>query len=111
MIQQYFNQILVKQTPTNSKNEINEVTKDWGKPHTFKGCLRPLAVDKRFSADKQTIYATHKIYCLPFKVSEHDRIVDSEGNVYLVREVINPMMLNKHLEIVVLYSENVRSGA
>ena len=41
-------------------------TKQWVQRQDVEGRLRPLSGDKRLSADKETIFATHRFYCFPF---------------------------------------------
>ena len=45
---------------------------EWNLIGTFEGVLRPLSGDKQLSADKETFYSDHVIYCDPREVQEGD---------------------------------------
>ncbi len=105
MIQVYFTEAFTRQRLSTTLNQFNSYEETWEAGTAFMGRKRPLTGDVRLSADKQTVYATDKIYCLPFDITEKDRIKDSQGNIYYIKEIINPMSMNHHLAIVVMKSD------
>ena len=71
----------------------------WSTHLTVDGRLRPLAGDKRLSADKETLYASHKFYTDVADIKDTDRYKDPEGNLYTIKFVSDPMNMGNHLEI------------
>lgn len=63
------------------------------------GRLRPLSGDKRLSADKETVFASHKFYTAVADIKETDRYKDPSGNIYTIKFISDPMSMGNHLEI------------
>ena len=61
--------------------------------------LRPLSGDERLSADKKTLFSTHKLYCGIHDITEADRYVDPDGYIYNIIFVKDPMSMGNHLEV------------
>lgn len=62
--------------------------------------IRPLSGGERFAGDKETVIATHRVYCPVTDITEADRIeIDTVG--YKVSLVSRPSA-SDHLEIDVL---------
>ncbi len=74
-------------------------TYTWTEKLTLDARLRPLSGEERLSADKQTLHTTHKLYCDVLDITEQDRYVDPDGNIYHIVFVKNPMNMDRHLEI------------
>jgi len=69
----------------------------------FRGRLSSLPIDERMSQDKQTVFASHKLYCNNQTITEAYRIRNSDSTRYFqIKGVINPSNANDHLEILVL---------
>ena len=66
---------------------------------TVAGRMRPLSGDERLSADKQTLYATHRFYTDPVTVGQDDNIISPDGDLYRVVFVKDVMTMGRHLEI------------
>lgn len=89
---------IVVERVTQTPNGMGGWSESW-QPHlTINGRIRPLSGDERLSADKVTVYATHKLYTFLYDITEKDRVV-FEGQVYDVKAVINPMTLNRFLQV------------
>ena len=63
------------------------------------GRLRPLAGNERMSADKMTLYATHRFYTDVADITEADRYLDPSGKVYEIKFVSDPMNMGEFLQI------------
>ena len=61
--------------------------------------IRPLNGSERLLADKDTLYASHRMYCGIEDILERDEIEDESGNRYRVVFVSNVMNWNNHLQI------------
>lgn len=59
---------------TEETDDYGGVTEDWALQQTIDGRLRPLSGDKKLSAEKDTIFATHKFYCEPTDIKPGDQI-------------------------------------
>jgi head-tail adaptor len=69
----------------------------------FRGRLSSLPIDERMSADKVTVFASHKLYCNFVTIDETQRIHNSDSTKYYqVKGVVNPSNANSHLEILLL---------
>ena len=71
----------------------------WNTHLEIDGCLRPLSGDTRISADKETLFATHRFYCDVADIKETDRYVDPDGEVYRIKFVADVMNMGNHLQI------------
>ena len=61
--------------------------------------LRPLSGEEQLSADKKTLFSTHKLYCGIHDIKEADRYVSPDGEIYNIKFVKDPMSMGNHLEI------------
>ena len=69
----------------------------------FRGRLSSLPIDERMSADKVTVYASHKLFCANQTIAETSRIRNSDSTRYFqIKGVVNPSNNNDHLEITLL---------
>ena len=69
----------------------------------FRGRLSSLPVAERMSADKLTVYASHKLFCDYSSISEDDRIRNSDSTRYFeIKGIVNPSNSNHHLELTLL---------
>ena len=66
--------------------------------------LSPLSGEQRLSADKQTVFADAKLYCDVLDITEADRYVSPDGDVYNIKLVKDPMSWGNHLEIDLEYT-------
>ena len=79
------------------------VTKAWSDGTMFSGRLSKLTVNERLAQDKETAFATHKVYCLTaVDVDPEDRIILG-SRTFLVIGIQRPSNLTTdgHLEIMV----------
>ena len=91
------------QTLTETADSQGGVTSSWADGTAFRGRLSSLPVDERMSADKVTVYASHKLYCLNQTITEAQRIRNSDSTRYFaIKGIVNPSNANSHLEIIVL---------
>ncbi len=63
------------------------------------GRMRPLSGQQRLSADKQTLYASHRFYCPVFDVVQGDELESPGGVGYRVVFVKDVMSMDRHLEV------------
>ena len=69
----------------------------------FRGRLSSLPVTERMSADKLTVYASHKLFCNYQSLTEAQRIRNSDSTRYFeVKGIVNPSNSNHHLELTLL---------
>ncbi len=74
----------------------------------FRGRLSSLPINEQMSADKVTVFASHKIYCNPITINETYRIRNSDSSRYFqVKGVVNPSNSSDHLEILVLELDQI----
>ncbi len=91
------------QTLTETADSQGGVTSAWADGTAFRGRLSSLPIDERMSQDKQTVFASHKLYCNNQTINETYRIRNSDSTRYFqVKGVVNPSNLNDHLEILLL---------
>ncbi len=96
-ISKYFEPIAIERYTT-SENAFGEEVKAWTTHLTIQGKLRPLSGTERFSADKTTLYATHRLYCFPANIEVNDR-VKFDSKYYNIKFVANVMNFDKLLQI------------
>lgn len=95
-IENYFTQNFTRERLTVSREGI-KITETWNTPLEFKGLLNQLSGNKRLSADKLTVFATHKLYCPILDIKPKDRIKDDTGIIYEIKSVRNPMNMDKYM--------------
>lgn len=91
------------QTATLSSDSQGGNTKAWADGTTFSGRLSMLSVSERLAQDKETAFATHKIFSLTGVDVDPDDRVTLGSRTFLVIGVQRPSNLttNGHLEIMV----------
>ena len=92
------------QTLTEVDDGQGGVTTAWADGTAFRGRLSSLPVAERMSADKLTVYASHKLFCdYASSLSEDDRIRNSDSTRYFqIKGIVNPSNSNHHLELTLL---------
>ena len=91
------------QTLTETDDSQGGVVSTWADGTAFRGRLSSLPIDERMSADKVTVFASHKLYCNNQTITEAYRIRNSDSTRYFqVKAVVNPSNSSDHLEILVL---------
>lgn len=91
------------QTMTETADSQGGVVRTWGDGTAFRGRLSSLPIDERMSADKVTVYASHKLYCNNQTITESQRIRSSDSTRYFqIKGVVNPSNIGNHLEILLL---------
>ena len=92
------------QTLTETDDGQGGVTEAWVDGTAFRGRLSSLPVAERMSADKLTVYASHKLFCdYISSLSEANRIRNSDSTRYFeVKGIVNPSNSNHHLEMTLL---------
>jgi len=73
------------QRVTVTQDEYGGITKTFNDHLTVSGKRWALSGDKKLSADKETIFSTHKFATAIADIEETDRYVDIEGNVYEIK--------------------------
>jgi head-tail adaptor len=69
------------------KDAYGATTGAWADSSTPTGKLWMLDGDERLSADKVTLFATHKFATATTDITEKDRYVDPSSNVYNIKAV------------------------
>lgn len=91
------------QTLAETSDGQGGTTQAWTDGTAFRGRLSSLPIAERMSADKVTVYASHKLYCNNMTINETYRIRNSDSTRYFqVKGVVNPSNANSHLEILLL---------
>jgi len=91
------------QTATEASDLQGGVTQSWADGTSFRGRLSSLPVDERMSANKATVYASHKLFCDYQTLTEAQRIRNSDSTRYFqIKGIVNPSNSNHHLEITLL---------
>jgi len=91
------------QTLTETADGQGGVTSSYADGTAFRGRLSSLPINERMSADKTTVFASHKLYCNNQTIAETARIRNSDSSRYFeIKGVVNPSNSNDHLEITVL---------
>jgi len=67
--------ILVKRYASVSDG-MGGFTNTYSTSSTISGHIRTMSGEERMSADKQTLYATNRLYCDSADITEKDRVVD-----------------------------------
>ena len=91
------------QTLTETDDSQGGVTSSWADGTAFRGRLSSLPVAERMSADKLTVYASHKLFCDYQTLTETQRIRNSDSTRYFqIKGIVNPSNSNHHLELTLL---------
>ena len=92
------------QTLTETDDGQGGISTSWSDGTAFRGRLSSLPVSERMSADKLTVYASHKLYCdYASSLTEDDRIRNSDSTRYFqIKGIVNPSNSNHHLELTLL---------
>lgn len=98
-----FNETFYPQTETETADGMGGVKKSWADGAAFRGRLSSLPINERMTADKTTVFASHKLFCDNQTIIEAYRIRNSDSSRYFgIKGVVNPSNSNHHLEILVL---------
>ena len=91
------------QTLTDTADGMGGVTSTWADGTAFRGRLSSLPIDERMTADKTTVFASHKLFCNYQTITEKARIRNSDSTRYFeIKGIVNPSNSSNHLEILVL---------
>jgi SPP1 family predicted phage head-tail adaptor len=61
--------------------------------------VNPVSGMERYAADKQTVFATHKLYCRATEAIDVDNRIAFAGDIYGVVFVKNTLGLDHHLTV------------
>ena len=73
------------QRVTVTQDSYGGVVETWADHLTVAGKLWELSGDKKLSADKETIFSTHKFATAIADIKDTDRYVDPDGNAYEIK--------------------------
>jgi len=91
------------QTLTSVDDDQGGVIESWADGTAFRGRLSSLPVSERMSADKLTVYASHKLFCDYQTLTEAQRIRNSDSTRYFqIKGIVSPSNMNHHLEVTLL---------
>ncbi len=98
-----FNETFYPQTLTEAADGMGGTTQTWADGTAFRGRLSSLPINERMTADKTTVFASHKLFSGNQTINEKARIRNSDSSRYFeIKGVVNPSNSNHHLEILVL---------
>lgn len=98
-----YTQTFTKQTLAETSDGAGGVTSAWTDGVSFRGRLSSLPVNERMSADKTTVFASHKLFCDNMTITETDRIRNNDSSRFFkIQGIVNPSDASHHLEILVL---------
>jgi SPP1 family predicted phage head-tail adaptor len=93
-----FNHTLTLQTLTETDDGMGGITTAWADSGTFRARISSLSAQERLAQDKNTTFATHRIYCDNMTITTADRI--KWGSYYFqITGIKNPSEMYHHLEI------------
>ena len=91
------------QTFTEVDDGMGGITQTWADGTAFRGRLSSLPIEERMTADKTTVFASHKLFCNNQTIAETARIRNSDSTKYYeIKGITNPSNSSHHLEILVL---------
>ena len=92
------------QTLTETDDGMGGVTFAYADGTAFRGRLSSLPVTERMSADKLTVYASHKLFCdYNSSLGEATKIRNNDSTRYFsIVGIVNPSNSNHHLELTLL---------
>jgi SPP1 family predicted phage head-tail adaptor len=95
----YYTDDVVIQRKAQVSNGIGGFETTWNTHLTIKGKMRPLSGKEQLSADKMTVFATHKLYCALADITEMDRVL-FDGDIYEIKSTPKDVMnMHNHYEI------------
>lgn len=102
MVARHFRDIQITRRASTA-NRIGGQGEVYANQFTVRGTIFTLTGDKRFSADKQTLYATHRLLCFPSPVSSNiirktDRVSDG-GTEYKIKFINDVLQYGQLLQI------------
>lgn len=97
-IETYYESGIVIQRKTSVSNGLGGMVDSWSTHLTIDGRIRPLSGNEKISADKNTLYVTHRLYCSILDITEKDRVLFN-GVKYEVKFVANPMNFGRYLMV------------
>ena len=93
MIKHVYKSGIVIERFTSASDGMGGFTETWATHLTISGHIRTLSGAERMSADKQTVYATNRLYCESADITEKDRVVDGT-DTYQIKFVNQKLDLN-----------------
>ena len=91
------NVVIKRNTPI--RTDLGGYKDHWATHLSIRTLIRPLGGSEQMAADKVTLYATHKMYCAVADILEDDKVEDADGNEYRIKNQINPMNFDNHMQI------------
>jgi SPP1 family predicted phage head-tail adaptor len=80
-----------------SQDDYGGTTEEWAKLEDVSGLMRPLSGNLKMSADKETVFATHRFYCLPTDIEPGDQI--RNGKKYEVKFASDMMNFGRLMQV------------
>jgi SPP1 family predicted phage head-tail adaptor len=97
-IEDYYKPGIIIERKTEVKKAGGAVKPTWATHLTVDGLIRPLTGDERLSADKTTLYSTHRFYTDPGDITEADRVNDN-GTIYRIKFPADPMGFGRFMQV------------
>lgn len=87
------------QSRTISDDGTGGPIESWADGVSFLGRLSSMPVNERMSADKVTVYATHKLFCDGTVVLVEKQRLKLGARYFEIRGIVNPSNISHHLEV------------
>lgn len=98
MIQNYFKQSVLVQTPTKSiSTTTGETVEKWSTGTTVKASIRPLSLDKQYIQNKSYALVTHRMYST-YLPDVNDRVY-YDSRYYQIMSIIDPMTMGRFYQV------------
>lgn len=98
MIQNYFNQSVLVQTPTKSiSTDTGENVESWSTGTTVKASVRPLSLDKQYIQNQSHVLVTHRMYSTHLP-DVNDRVY-YDSRYYQIVSIIDPMTMSRFYQV------------
>jgi SPP1 family predicted phage head-tail adaptor len=99
IVDYYTDNIIIERIDKVMSNGIGGYVESWKTHLSINGKMRPLSGKEQLSADKQTVFATHKLYCAIADITEMDRVVFN-GDIFEIKNIPKDVMnMHNHYEI------------
>ncbi|WP_424765697.1 head-tail adaptor protein [Paenibacillus sp. sgz302251] len=103
MIADYYNQSVIIQRKTSVPNGIGGYVENWANHITLNGLIDQISGNEKNIAAQFADSATHILISeAGYEIKSTDRAV-CEGEIYRILNPDNPMGMNHHLEILLVY--------
>jgi SPP1 family predicted phage head-tail adaptor len=100
-MQGLLNNWITPQTVTRTADNVGGYTEAWTSGTAFRGRISVMPANERMTADKLTVYATHRLYCESTVTIDETYRISFDSRTFEIKAVRKPSELSYggHLEI------------